>query len=748
MALEVDGKFGYFYNRNEDQIYLKILRDGKIEWVPVNFRPRFYIEEKFAREVAGREEVKAVIPADYLTMDTGEPVVEVQVRQPKDVVALREYLKGKGIKTYEADLPYVKVLLMNDVVKVNYSEENVAFFDIELWDKDGFPKEYGGTKFMCVGAITNDKYFWVHRDDFDDELDMLIEFIDWLMENGVSIVVGWNVQFDYQHILGRLEKLRAPKKYIEYWRMLYPLDLMEEYKNAVKGLSSYSLEEVSKYEGWEPKHRDKMIWQMTYDELFEYNMYDVELLKKLEDRYGFANVKLTLANLLNLNVEHLSPTQIWDIIILKRLHKLGFVAWTAPRPSEVGIREEDLDYEGALVKEPEIGLWENVLYADFTSLYPSIVINENVEIEGFNGEVVPYLMKKYFDLRQKYKKLAKEYKAKGDLAKAKYYDLLQKAIKVIINGGYGAFAWINLKDDAMFRFFKLENASFITAKGREIARKTWEFVESVFGVKVLYIDTDGLQIWLGPKEQFKGWDEVLEFANEVVQSINDYIAPYNIKVEAVMRKVMYFGDYDKDERRWVGIKKKYVALKENGEYLYRGLELRRGDASPFQKKVLQEVIDMVFKNNATVEDIMAYMKRIKKELYKGKFDEDLIIVKTMSKGEDEYKSIPPHIKAYKKAVRFGKGFEDGRVKYVWSKGFPEPVWDGRDIKKIPIDYDRYWDYVMNSVRKIVVALTIQYLRMDYENVPQTIKKVWKFFGIYVPEEKKNKKLTEFMGNNL
>jgi len=59
-----------------------------------------------------------------------------------------------GIKTYQADVPYVKVLQMNDIIEMNYTQDNVAFFDIELWDKEGFPKDYGKTKFMCIGAIS------------------------------------------------------------------------------------------------------------------------------------------------------------------------------------------------------------------------------------------------------------------------------------------------------------------------------------------------------------------------------------------------------------------------------------------------------------------------------------------------------------------------------------------------------------------------------------------------------------------
>lgn len=734
MVIEVNGRVDYYYSSSEDQLYLVAVVDGRVEWVPVDFRPRFYVPARYVDEVVNIEQVKFVKETEYLTADTKEKVVEVQVRQPKDVPGIRQRLEGRGVKTYEADIPYVKVLMLNNVIRIDYDKENVAYLDIELWDKDGFPSQYGKTKIVCVGVMTDKSMSWFHMDDYESEVDMLMSLVGWLQENEVSVVAGWNVNFDYKHILHRLYEVGVPKKYINYWRMLYAIDLMEEYKSVVKGLSSYSLEEVSKFEGWVPKHREKMIWQMSYDELFEYNMYDVELLKKVEDKYGFIQVKLTLANVLNLNLDHLTPVQIWDMLIIKRLHELGYVAWNTPSPKKLGLKFEDLQYEGALVKEPEIGLWENVAYCDFTSLYPSIVINEKIEIEHFNGEVLPYLMKKYFDLRQEYKK---KYKQTGD----KYYDLLQGAVKIIINGGYGALAYCSLEKDTMFRFFKLENASFITAKGREIAKKTWEFVEKTFDVKVLYIDTDGLQIWLGDELTD---EEASEFAQVLVETINDYIAPYQIKLEEVMKKVMYFGDYDKNEGRWVGIKKKYVAMDKNGEYLFRGLELRRGDASPFQKRILQEIIDMVFKEGRGAKEIAEYMRKVKRDLYKGKFDEELIIVKAVSKRVDEYKNLPPHIKALKKARMLGYDFPDGRVRFVWSKGFPEPVWEGRDIKKIPIDYGRYWDYVEASVRKIIIALLIEYL-VGKKEMNDEIRKILAEFNIKVEKKSKFKSLMEYVG---
>lgn len=723
--MRLGGKLDYYYNSSSDEIYVIGLNKGKVLWEKVDFRPRFYVPEKIKDVLIDMKlrEVVNIRPIDFKTADTKESVVEVQVVQPGLVPSVRDMVESLGVKTYESDIPYIKVLLMNDVLRVNYDLDNIAFFDVELYDYE-FPKEYGKYKFRCIGAMdSKGGMYWVSDEDFLDERDMFVDFVEWLMKNNIEILVGWNVKFDYQHTLRRMKELGVPSKYIDYFGRIIEIDLMQEYKNVVKGLSSYSLEEVSKHEGWVPKYRDKRIVDMNYDELFEYNMYDVELLKKIEDKYGFVGTLITLANEMNLNIEHLSPVQIWDMLIIKRLHELGYVAWRAPRPSELGIKAEDLNYEGALVKEPEVGVWENVLYADFTSLYPSIVINEKVEIDGFNGEVLPYLMKKYFELRQEYKK---KYKETGE----KIYDLLQGAVKIIINGGYGALAYCSFGCDAMFRFFKLENAAFITAKGREIAKKTWKYLEENFPVKVLYIDTDGLQIWLGDDLSY---EEALEVSELILANVNEYIAPYQLKFEDLFVKVMYFGEYDKKENRWVGIKKKYVALLKDGSYYIRGLEVRRGDASEFQKRIIKEVLDLVMKQNADAKTIYEYLKDVKKRLYDGEFDNELIIVKAVSKGIDEYKNMPPHIKALQKAQMLGYGFSDGRVRYVWTKDFPEPVWDGRDIKTIPIDYSRYWEYVMNSVRKIVVSSYFREIQSVLKDknakLTKDLKDLLKFLGL-------------------
>lgn len=42
------------------------------------------------------------------------------------------------------------------------------------------------------------------------------------------------------------------------------------------------------------------------------------------------------------------------------------------------IRAAEEDNEGGYVKEPEIGLHENLVQFDFRSLYPSIIISKNI----------------------------------------------------------------------------------------------------------------------------------------------------------------------------------------------------------------------------------------------------------------------------------------------------------------------------------------------------------------------------------
>ncbi|WP_297505081.1 DNA polymerase domain-containing protein, partial [Thermococcus sp.] len=129
------------------------------------------------------------------------------------------------------------------------------------------------------------------------------------------------------------------------------------------------------------------------------------------------------------------------------------------KPSERELARRRQSYAGGYVKEPERGLWENIAYLDYKSLYPSIIITHNVSPDMLNREgcaeydeapqvghrfckdepgFIPSLLGNLLDERQKIKK---RMKATIDPLEKKLLDYRQRAIKILANSYYGYYGY-------------------------------------------------------------------------------------------------------------------------------------------------------------------------------------------------------------------------------------------------------------------------------------------------------------------
>jgi DNA polymerase I len=136
------------------------------------------------------------------------------------------------------------------------------------------------------------------------------------------------------------------------------------------------------------------------------------------------------------------------------------------------------DFDGAIsIGNP--GIYTNVFKVDVASLYPSIILQ--YEVEDRDKDPKGYflqMVKSFTDERLKNKKLAKT---------SEYYDHLQNAQKIFINSCYGFLGTSGLS------FNCLAAADFITEKGREILTTAITFAESE-GLRLVNADTDSISI--------------------------------------------------------------------------------------------------------------------------------------------------------------------------------------------------------------------------------------------------------------
>ncbi len=267
-----------------------------------------------------------------------------------------------------------------------------------------------------------------------------------------------------------------------------------------------------------------------------------------------------------------------------------FVARFGPVPEFV--YEGDDSFQGAYVRVPKPGLYSDpVVCADFSSLYPSKMIADNVSPDmwiGTAAEVAKFglvlerdttpaesggylvrarvcvgiLTEMLQDLLKERKKVQAEMEAckYSDPAKYAMLDQLQKNIKIAANAMYGALgaatSW------ACFR----PGAETVTAGGRRAITKVAEYVEQHYPrYEVVYGDTDSIMVRVpivegmpvhvaaGSVEEMARAQFGMDALREMVDRVNKadlYPSPMSIAAECVYMKYL------------IGLKKKmYAALK-------------------------------------------------------------------------------------------------------------------------------------------------------------------------------------------
>jgi DNA polymerase elongation subunit (family B) len=336
------------------------------------------------------------------------------------------------------------------------------------------------------------------------------------------------------------------------------LELYKWYSPNGKSQESYRLDAIAQFElgegkiSYEEYDNLHQLYRLNYQLFIEYNIKDVDLILKLEDKLKLLELALTLAYDTKTNYDDVfAQTRMWDALTYNHLMNQNIVV-----PPRV-VKDKDAAFEGAFVKDPQVGLHNWVASFDLNSLYPHLMMQYNIspetliEPEDYTQEMrdvlsqgvsVDKLLKKQVDLsalenvtitpngqffrtdmqgflpkmmedmyedRKKFKKMMiqakKDYEAEKDDTK-KYdiekriarYNNLQLAKKVSLNSAYGALG------SQYFRFYDLRMALGVTTAGqfsiRWIESKINGYMNSLLKTDKDYViasDTDSIYLRLG-----------------------------------------------------------------------------------------------------------------------------------------------------------------------------------------------------------------------------------------------------------
>jgi DNA polymerase elongation subunit (family B) len=456
----------------------------------------------------------------------------------------------------------------------------IVTIDIEVECENGFPNPKDAAEPMLSITMKNHQNkkiivwglheFQNYRDDVDyrmckDEADLLFKFLDTWSIIQPDVITGWNTEFfDIPYLCNRIAKVLGDDMVnkLSPWGKVHEREVYQMGRNHqvynIYGVAAldffdlyrkftytnqerYTLDHIAFVELGERKDGNpyetfKEWYQKDYQSFIEYNIQDVEIVDKLEDKMRLIELCLTMAYDGKVNMtDVLGQVRYWDVVIYNHLRKKKIVI---PQKTE---HEKSEKFEGAYVKDPQVGMHNWVMSFDLNSLYPHLIMQYNISpetlvnggsamVEGMVDKILdeklkndtehcmtpngaffrrdikgflPELMENVYNDRVKYKRLMleakQEYEDTGEaslLKKISRYDNIQMAKKISLNSAYGAIG------NNWFRYFDLLVATAITTSGqlsiRWIEKSINIYLNNILGSKdvdyIIASDTDSVYI--------------------------------------------------------------------------------------------------------------------------------------------------------------------------------------------------------------------------------------------------------------
>ena len=318
--------------------------------------------------------VKSKRDSKYRTL-SGQPVEEVH---PGTVRDCREFYKRydevDGFEIYGNDryiYQYISEKYPEDEIKFDISQIKLVTLDIETTAEHGFPDVESASEEIL--AITIQDYTtkqittWgvkpfankqknVTYHYCPSEHELLSHFINYWMQDVPDVVTGWNIQlFDIPYICKRLNRVLGEKlmKRFSNWGLvtegevfikgrkqitfdvggLTQLDYLDLYRKfTYKAQESYRLDYIAEVELGQKKldHSEfdtfKDFYTKGWQKFIEYNIIDVELVDRLEDKMKLIELALTMAYDAKVNyADVFYQVRMWDNIIYNYLKKRDIV---------------------------------------------------------------------------------------------------------------------------------------------------------------------------------------------------------------------------------------------------------------------------------------------------------------------------------------------------------------------------------------------------------------------------------------
>ena len=653
-----------WYVVDNGKLYIMVSRKGEVSYYPAPFDPYFFIKDGMQIAVdyiAKKHGINYRIEDTDLTDIEGNRLKKISTKYPYEVGTLAKLLKSG---TFESDIPYERRVRL-DLGWETADEYRTGYFDIEVQTKTNEYAKEGQLISIAIDSKDSSKII-----SGNNEEDILTEFTKTLKD--YDLLVGYySDKYDVPMLRNKLSKygLQLPKtvRFADmYWMILGSTSRM---------FKSMKLDYIAQQLLGESRiFADKMIHELTPEQVDARCLRDAELLRLLNENYGYVDTAIAKAYISKLFPDETnSITRCIDSLVLQEARKLGYAL--PPRNYE-----QKGKHSGAFVLQPPVALtmFSNILVLDVTSMYPNIIIQYGISPDK-DHVLYPNIVKMLLEERLKWKKIARTGDVKANIR--------QGALKVFLNAIYGSIGGVGT------RLYSLELGDMIATKGREIAL-TLNQIATENGIRVIYQDTDSLFIQVNSAEEdvFLGFEEF--FNDKIKERLGISIS---LEADKFFKNIFFPRKSSGNEPA----KKRYAGMVtwEKGKGFIQprleivGLEYVRSEMPELFKTVQAELINM-YLSGKTKAELISYITNVKRELYSGKYDNQyLAYSKTLTK--ENYKVEPHHVKVAKMSAQNGVVYNVGdKVQYIYTIYGVRPV-DSKD----PVNYNHYWEHLTRIIER-------------------------------------------------
>ncbi len=625
--------------------------------------------------------------------------------------------------------------LYPDDIKFNINHINVVNFDIEVASDDGFPtpeeaaypiisialKSSKSSVYQVWGLDTYDfekteldmKGEHVQYHHCKSETEMLAKFLGYWKRNYPDVITGWNSRFfDIPYLVNRITLIGSEEaaRSLSPWNMVNQrnvkkmqrelpayeivgiqqadyLELFQKFGYSYGQQETYKLDHIGyvvlgeKKLSYEEHGNLYTLYKEDHQKFIDYNIKDVQLVDRMDQKMGLISLALTMAYKggVNLN-DTFGTTNIWESIIYRRLLSKNIISPVkqidkVPYAVYGNQETESKSIAGGYVKDPDVGAHDWVVSFDLNSLYPNIIVQQNISPENLYRDytyrfpqgpdfyleqhdrstqvcedyavcasgvpftkktqgIIPELIVDYYAERKVMKRKMLDtqslYEQSKDIALESTINQLennQMAIKILLNSLYGALA------NKHFKYFDNALAESVTLTGQTVIRWAEQAINKemnkLLGTDkdyVIAIDTDSVYINMGPMVDKFAPNDPVKFLDKICSEHFESILAkaydeFFFVTNGYTPRMEMAREVIADRGIWTA-KKRYILNVHNSEGVQytepklkmMGIEAIKSSTPEIVRNKFKEIFRVIIEG--TESDIQEFIRTFRNEFFK------------------------------------------------------------------------------------------------------------------------------------